>query len=192
VLRTFSGRKASQDEGELLSFIDLMRRHGVTAYCEIGARHGDTFHAVMSSLPEKSKGVAVDLPGALWGTEKSRQHLKCVIADLRGRGYEATALFGDSQTDATQRILIGRGPFDAVLIDGDHTYYGARRDWELYRGLAPIVAFHDIVGNGEREKVHGTPVEVPRLWAEIKASGIKTVEFVSPGSVMGIGVCLLA
>lgn len=187
-LETFSGRRASQNEIELAQFVSLLVARGVTRYLELGARHGDTFHHVMQALPVGATGVAVDLPGGLWGTEKSRPHLDRAVADLCARGYKASTLFGDSQTDATKRLLVGRGPYHAALIDGDHTYTGVSRDWALYRGIAPVVAFHDIVGDGQAERVHGNRVEVPRLWAEIKASGLDCVEFIAPGSAMGIGV----
>ena len=190
MLQTFSGRRASQDAGELGAFVALLLERGVHSYLEIGARHGDTFHHVMTSLPKGSRGVAVDLPGGLWGTDKSRNHLTKVVADLRSRGYDAQLMFGDSQTAGTEKMIFNRGPYDAALIDGDHSYAGVSRDWALYRKVAPIVAFHDIVGHDQVEKVHGKPVEVPRLWAEIKASGMRTLEFVSPRSKMGIGVCL--
>lgn len=189
MLHTFSGRRASQEEGELRSLIALLRERGVTRYLEIGARHGDTFHEVMRSLPEGSTGVAVDLPGGLWGKSSSRQSLKSAVADLKRRGYNASVLFGDSQTDATRRLIVGRGPFDAILIDGDHTLAGVTADWRLYGGMAPLVAFHDIVGTGQRENVEGREVEVPILWEQLRQTH-QTVEFVSPGSLMGIGVVL--
>lgn len=190
MLKTFSGRPASQEEFELRGFIELLQRRGVTRYCEIGARHGDTFHEVAISLPVGSKVVAVDLPGGLWGTQKSRASLERAVADLRQRGYEASVLFGDSQTDATRRLIVGRGPFDAILIDGDHTLSGVTRDWQAYGPLAKTIAFHDIVGTGCAEKVHDSPVEVPILWDSIRRSGETIVEFVAPESRMGIGVVL--
>lgn len=190
MLKTFSGRRASQDEFELRGFIALLQERGVRRYCEIGARHGDAFHEVVCSLPPGSTAVAVDLPGGLWGTEKSRPHLERVIADLCKRGYKASCIFGDSQTEATKRLIVGRGPYDAVLIDGDHTLAGVTRDWKLYGEMAPLIAFHDIVGTGEAEKVNGSPVEVPILWDAIVRGGADVREFVSPGSKMGIG-CVL-
>jgi predicted O-methyltransferase YrrM len=188
MLQTFSGRRPSQDEGELTGFLRLLQDRGVRRYLEVGARHGDTFHYLMTGLTVGSVGVAVDLPGALWGTDKSRRHLERAVADLKRQGYKASCLFGNSQTEATKRLIVGRGPYDAALLDGDHTYAGVSKDWQLYRNIAPIIAFHDIVGTGQAEKVHGNPVEVPRLWAEIKDSGLETVEFITPGSRMGIGV----
>lgn len=190
MLKTFSGRSPSQMEGELRALIALMQLRGVTRYCEIGARDGDTFHEVMCSLPPKSIGVAVDLPGALWGKKSTRANLERAVADLVKRGYRASCLFGDSQTEATRALVRGRGPYDAILIDGDHTFEGVSADWRNYRDMAPLVAFHDIVGDGQREKVHGRPVEVPRLWGAIKASGLRWLEFVEPGSKMGIGTVL--
>lgn len=190
MLTTFSGRRASQDESELRGFISLLQERGVRRYLEIGARHGDTFHEVVCSLPAGSTAVAVDLPGGLWGTTKSRHHLQLAVADLCERGYKASCLFGDSQTDATKRLIVGRGPYDAILIDGDHTLAGVTRDWKLYGDMAGVVAFHDIVGTGQREKVQNNPVEVPILWDAIVRSGAEVREFVAPASKMGIGAVL--
>ena len=188
MLTTFSGRRPSQHEDELRGFIGLLLQEGVRRYLEIGAREGDTFHEVMLSLPVGSAGVAVDLPGGLWGKASTRAQLPLAVADIERSGRKASCLFGDSQTEATKRLIVGRGPYDAMLIDGDHTYAGVSRDWALYRHMAPLVAFHDIVGAGCSDKRSGAQVEVPRLWAEIKASGLRTVEFVAPESRMGIGV----
>lgn len=188
MLKTFSGRKPSQNEFELRSFITLLKDEGVRRYCEIGSRHGDTFHEVMTSLPVGSYGVANDLPGALWGKHDTEVWLRRVERDLERRGYKASRLIGNSQGDATHSLIVGRGPYDAILIDGDHTYDGVKADWERYRGMAPMIAFHDIVGSGQREKITNREVEVPVLWAEIKAAGYVTREFIAPGSKMGIGV----
>lgn len=191
-MKTFSGRKASQHPAELAGFLDLLRREGVRAYLEIGARHGDTFHEVMTSLPPGSVGVAVDLPGGAWGVSSSRQALERAVADLNARGYQAHAVFGDSGSpEVAAAVQAIRPTFDAVLIDGDHRYEGVARDWRIWREAARLVAFHDIAGEGVRQKTTGDPVEVPRLWRELKAELppiVSKVEFIGEGSSMGIGV----
>lgn len=189
MLTTFSGRRPSQIEEELNGFVDLLRAEGVRSYGEIGAREGDTFHHVLTALPE-CRGVAMDLPGGLWGKLSTRAKLERAIADLMASGRKASCMFGDSKTEATIRMFQGRGPYDAILIDGDHTLPGVTADWNNYRGMARIIAFHDIVGAGQTDRVHNREVEVPILWESIKASGLRTVEFVAPGSAMGIGVVL--
>lgn len=138
-------------------------------------------------MPAGSSGVAVDLPGGLWGKAESRKALHAAVHDLKQRGYQASALFGNSQTAATKRLIVSRGPYDAILIDGDHTLAGVTRDWQLYGDLAPLVAFHDIVGTGEAESVQGRPVEVPKLWDALKQTR-EHIELVETGSKMGIGV----
>lgn len=190
MLKTFSGRRASQNEYELRSFIDLMKGKRVTKYLEIGARHGDTFHEIMTNLPVGSHGVAVDLPGGMWGKTSSLKSLKSAANDLLVRGYKIDLIIGDSQDASIINCISDLGPYDAVLIDGDHRYDGVKADWLNYRELSRVIAFHDIVGSGEKEGVHGNEVEVPRLWAEIKES-FGGIEFVGENSKMGIGVCAL-
>lgn len=199
MLQTFSGRRASQNEFELDSLIQFMNEHNVTAYLEIGARHGDTFHYVMSKLPAGSHGLAVDLPGGLWGRADTAKPLRRAIQDLCSKGYNADYLLGDSH----EKIMIDKifawakehipsGVYDAVLIDGDHTYKAVKLDYDNY-GTHRIVAFHDIVGDGQAEKVKNNPVEVPKLWKELFQENFgkttnKLFEFVDKDSKMGIGV----
>lgn len=183
---TFSGRRASMETAEFNGLCKLLASDNVRVYGEIGAREGDTFHAVMSSLPIGSKGVALDYPGGHWGHKGSRRQLELAIADLNAKGYDASCMFGDSKTAACIRQFAARGPYDAIFIDGDHRLEGVTADWNNYRKLARIVAFHDIDGAGQADK-KGATVDVPILWARVKEKGLRTVEFVTAGSHMGIG-----
>lgn len=187
-LKTFSTRRASQNAFELTSFVKYLNENGVKRYLEIGARHGDTFHHVMNALPKGSYGLAVDLPGGLWGTSKSANQLQIAMFDLKNKGYDAHMLLGNSTEKDVIEQIREHGPFDAVFIDGDHTLSGVTKDWEAYRDMAPIVAFHDIVGTGQKEKVSDNPVEVPLLWETIKKD-YECIEFIDHHSNMGIGVC---
>jgi hypothetical protein len=61
--------------------------------------------------------------------------------------------------DGRSNIIIGsshdirtfnkvKGKYDVLFIDGDHSYEGIKKDYEMYRGLVRkggIIAFHDVV-----------------------------------------------
>lgn len=177
-----------QDQGELAKFIDLLNSRNVRTYLEVGARYGGTFERVMECLPAGSIGVAIDFPGGSWGDQNSIEHLIAVLRRLRDRGYNVRAVFGPSSApEVIKLVKRDRDHFDAILIDGDHSYAAIKRDYEIYGRMGTIVALHDIVAPEGFANRAGQVVEVPRLWNEIKAIR-KHKEITSTGSVMGIGV----
>lgn len=191
----FTGTEATQMADELGSFIKLLQDRQAKSYLEIGARCGDSFDAIMRALPPGSMGVAIDLPDSGWGESESAKKLSKVCFDLHRDGYDARMLLGssrDEQIIETVEKLISGGLFDAILIDGDHSYQGVLADHFNYFEMGKLVAYHDIVWQPDGN----TPIEVPRLWQELKADcdaePTKPVmhEIVATGSTMGIGVII--
>ena len=139
-IRGFSGSVWPQYQEEIQPFIGLLKGHDVKSYLEIGCRHGDTFHAVGSALPKGSLLVAVDLPAGA----RYENALRCAASDLKKQGQKVVIIIGNSHSDEIVKSVSKHAPFDAVFIDGDHSFDGVRADWRNYGPMGNLVAFHDI------------------------------------------------
>ena len=146
----FSGAKWPQYQDEIQGFISFLKEKGVKSYLEVGCRHGDTLHAVGLALPKGSLLVAVDLPGARSGKKtggkspNSYKALHRAASDLKKRGQKAIVILGDSHDSKVVESVRKYAPFDAIFIDGDHSFDGVKADWINYGPMGNLVAFHDI------------------------------------------------
>jgi hypothetical protein len=204
---SLSGNRPGQMRAELYALCRLLQQLDCASWLEVGCREGDAFHAVASMLPRVSREgdpratrmVAIELPEQLWGRTGTLPMLERAADAARALGHEVAVLALNSQDAETARRAAALGPFDAVLIDADHSYRGVRRDWALYGPLArKICCFHDIHGEGQTTTAVGpsdaprVAIEVPRLWREIVDAGVyATLEIRAPGSKMGIGVVFM-
>jgi hypothetical protein len=122
----------------------------------------------------RAPGRALDRPGqptAATATADLREADPARAAPRHGRGPRTpttprdsspgtAVLEADSHGAEFETFLETQEPFDLVLIDGDHSEGGCRRDFEMVRDLSRIIVFHDIVS----EPVPG----VGRVWREVK------------------------
>ena len=80
---------------------------------------------------------------------------------------------------------------DLLFIDGDHTYFGAKQDYEMYSPLVQkggVIIFHDI-----RRYVAKPEAEVDKLWNELKKDNPKYYEIFDDADMdsgYGIGVII--
>ncbi len=100
-------------------------------------------------------------------------------------GQTLRLVVGDSTADSTKAQLADQ--YDAVFIDGDHSYKGCASDFRLAKSLRPkLIGFHDIVDSDWHADSYCC---VSRLWAELSQS-YRTVEKTSKDWA-GIGVVIL-
>jgi len=183
----FSGKPWPQYPYEIDNFIAFLVEQGCRSYMEIGCRYGDTFHAVGLALPEGAKLLALDLPGAKSGMKNKGGHrdsgdyLVRAAADLVKRGRDAHVILGDSHEAKTLELVKPYAPFDAIMIDGDHTAKGVESDWKMYGSMGKFVAFHDIAGSGKWSR------QIRPIYEKL-CKGRNHREFIFDNKRRGIGV----
>jgi predicted O-methyltransferase YrrM len=150
-----------QYPNQFSKYLVELTRHRIESYLEIGVRHGGTFVITLEYLRrfhpvQRAVGADLATSATLRAYASSSPGTTVLEADSHGAEFEA--------------FVEAQGPFDLVLIDGDHSEGGCRRDFEMVRDLGRIIVFHDIVS----EPVPG----VGRVWREVKESYADRFDFV--------------
>jgi predicted O-methyltransferase YrrM len=146
-----------QVEAEIVGLLEEVARRQCQTLLEIGTASGGTMFLLTRAASRHATLVTLDL-------EKDSLRWECYQQFALDQ-QRIVCLQGNSNSPDCKKqveaLLAGR-PLDFLLIDGDHSAYGVRTDYRLYRPLvAPggLVAFHDICLEGG----------VKEFWAEIKA-----------------------
>jgi cephalosporin hydroxylase len=192
-----------QKKAEIVSLLRLLEKTAPRRIAEIGTANGGTLFMLTQVAAPDATIVSVDLPGGRLGGASSSVRNRYPQWRARlyrgfGRGDQSVHIIRADSHDVSTvedvRRRLPEGKVDFLFIDGDHSYDGVRRDFELYSPLAAaggLVAFHDIVPSGPGK--HGDPGEVPVFWSEVKNERAVEAEFVEDwdwGSC-GIGIIRL-
>lgn len=175
-----------QRKNEFCSFIDSLNRHKISVIVEIGTADSGT-HLLLSELLKSQKTmVAIDLE------IRNRKSLSAINSNIDNRLY----LEGSShsvETHSQLSSLLKKKKIDLLFIDGDHSYEGVKKDFELYKSSVSkngIIAFHDIVPDSFSRtgiKTSSYVGEVPKFWNEIKQD-YKYKEFIESEDQDGCGI----
>lgn len=160
--------KAFQVPGELAALGDILAGLRPESALEIGTHGGGTLLFLTRLASPRAKIVSVDLPGGQFGGGYNAQRRWLYQQFARGR-QQLHLLQGDSHSAEMlerAKVALENQRLDYLFIDGDHTYDGVQKDFEMYAPLVRgggVIAFHDIAE-------HPTAVgcEVARFWDQIK------------------------
>jgi cephalosporin hydroxylase len=172
---------ASQKQRELSALLTRLKRRRLRRLAEIGTEKGGSFYAWCAIAETDALIVSIDLPGGEFGGGYPSTKLKKYRSYRRG-SQRLKFIRADSHNQETADHLAQtlRGEqLDFLFIDGDHTYRGVRKDFEMYAGFVRpggIIAFHDIVPH---PKVPRCQVHI--YWREV-CKNFQHEEFVQPGA----------
>lgn len=157
---------------------------------EVGTAGGGTLFILSRCALPDATIISLDLPAGnfgggypIWRGAVYRRLVlpRQTVHLIRGNSH-------DEGNVARVRSLLAGSPVDVLFIDGDHSYAGVKRDFELYHSLVRLggfVAFHDIVRHPAN-----VGCQVDRFWAEIR-NNYRTEELVENPDQGGKGIGVL-
>jgi len=181
---------STQIKSEITKLLEILRSRNINSVLEIGTATGGSIFLFSEVVNDKARLVTVDMHSKLFGYGYPSWRIPIYKSFPRGKQI-INLIRGDSHTAETLKdvkmALVGE-KVDFLFIDGDHSYEGVKKDFEMYGPLVKsggVVAFHDIV-DGPEAFVGG----VPRFWKEIK-NNYKHDELVENWKQGGLGIGIL-
>jgi predicted O-methyltransferase YrrM len=157
-----------QVRSELLALARLVRRYNPKTLVEIGTHAGGTFFVLCRCADPHATVISIDLPGAQFSGGQPK-FIDSLLPRMPLETQSFHALRSDSHHPGSSawlaKLLQGR-EVDVMLIDGDHTYDGVKKDFDMYSPFVRkggIVAFHDVV-----KHTNDPDCEVDKFWEEVK------------------------
>ncbi len=189
-IRSVAVIRPTQVKSEMIKLLGILRDRNINSVLEVGTATGGSIVLFSEVANDMAKLVTLDMKSKLFGYGYPAWRIS--IYKRFPKAAQTIALIrGDSHTTETLRdaesALAGE-KVDFLFIDGDHSYEGVKKDFEMYSPLVKnggMMAFHDIV-DGPEAFVGG----VPRFWKEIKG-GYRHDEIVEDWNQGGLGIGVL-
>ena len=181
-----------QNKFEIIKFIKIIDTLKPRYILEIGTALGGTLFLLSRFSNKKAEIISIDLPkaGGSFGGGYFEYRTPFLKAFAR-RNQKIILLRSNSHKLSTLKKIkeiLNNRELDLLFIDGDHSYKGVKKDFEMYRPLVKpggVICFHDIVP-GIKEHVGG----VPKFWKDIN-SKFSTQEIVDKWDQGGFGIGII-
>lgn len=142
---------------ELYDFLKLLIEKNVKKVLQIGLGHFGSTQFCLSLICDEVVTVEYDI----------KNIANYANRELLYNQNKEHFIYGDSADENVISQAVNYGKFDAVFIDGNHSYEYVKKDYKNYSSLVKIggiVAFHDACLDAER---YGTPKVLSELHREV-------------------------
>jgi predicted O-methyltransferase YrrM len=172
---------------EIIMLMEILQKHKPKYVLEIGTAGGGSLFMLSQVIEDDAVLISIDLPNGQFGGgypenritlynsfAKTSQKIKLIRQDSHSL-----------ESLKSIKMVLKENDLDFLFIDGDHSYEGVKKDFELYAPLVKkngLIALHDIV-QGSPENVGGVPI----FWKQLKEKH-KHVEIVRDWKQGGYGI----
>jgi predicted O-methyltransferase YrrM len=139
-----------QVKSEITELANLVEKRNPKIVMEIGTALGGTLFLLSKATSRNTIFISLDLPGGRFGGGYPWWKILLYKA-FKKKNQKIFLVRKNSHLVETvnviEKILAGE-KIDFLFIDGDHTYEGVKRDFELYSPLVRsggMIGFHDIL-----------------------------------------------
>ena len=161
---------------KLLEYVE-----GKKLILEIGTYMGGTLYKFIHAADPAAEIVTINFLDETTGKQPDEKEMQGWKLPNQALHIIKADSHSSDTLEQVKTILNGR-KFDFMFIDGDHTYDGVKKDYDMYHEYAKMIAFHDIV-------IHPTFAPgVKPFWDELTGNKI---EIIKDPKQQGFGIGIL-
>lgn len=165
--------KPMQIRDELIELLEKLKGEKPKVVLEIGTANGGTLFMFSRIASEDATIISIDLPRGRFGGGYPKWKIPLYKSFARKK-QEMHLIRANSHSNATLekvKTLLNDKYVDFLYIDGDHSYYGVKKDFEVYSSLVKkggIIVFHDIAVHPAKTDFEVSKFGMSKFWREIR------------------------